>query len=362
MLNKLKLVFSELGMVYTNEEKAYLVSWCIAHENAEESRRLFYEKFNKEAPNRNTIHYWKTKLIQTGSFADRPKSGRPSAQTVGENKENVLNLVDTNPCISTRQIAEEAQISQTSVCRILKREKYHPYKPLYCQLLYDGDADRRLQFAQTIQQKMNEDPAFIRKICFSDECVFSLDSSVNKHNVHYWGTENPHVRVEKPGRTPTLTVWACIGFYGVISFDISRETMTGERYVNILQEKVLPHFSTGAGRLRLFQQDGAAPHYAIAARQFLDEHLEGRWVGRRGPIEWPARSPDLTSCDYWLWAYLRQKVYPTPGLLYPSINALGRQIEQQLNDIPMDMFRRSMRDFQVRIQNVIDKDGEHFEM
>ena len=40
MLNKLKLVFSELGMVYTNEEKAYLVSWCIAHENAEESRRL----------------------------------------------------------------------------------------------------------------------------------------------------------------------------------------------------------------------------------------------------------------------------------------------------------------------------------
>lgn len=180
--------------------------------------------------------------------------------------------------------------------------------------------------------------------------------------MHYWGTENPHVRVGNPGKTPSLTVWACIGFYGVISYDISRDTMNGERYVQVLNERVLPHFTNGAGRTRIFQQDGAPPHYSLAARQILNEHLDGRWIGRRGPIEWPARSPDLTACDYWLWSYLRQKLYPTPGYLYDSVNALGRQIEQELRNIPLDMVRRSIRNFQVRIQEVVKADGGHFEM
>ena len=59
----------------------------------------------------------------------------------------------------------------------------------------------------------------------------------------------------------------------------------------------------------LFQQEGAHPHYAIAVREILDDHLQNRWVGRRGPIEWPARSPDLTACDYLWWGYLKEKVY-----------------------------------------------------
>ena len=32
------------------------------------------------------------------------------------------------------------------------------------------------------------------------------------------------------------------------------------------------------------------PHFASVVRDFLDEKFLGRWIGRRGPIEWPARS------------------------------------------------------------------------
>ena len=161
-------------MPYTTEEKVHLVAWCIAHSNAEESRRLFQEKFNKEAPNRNTIHYWKTKLLETGSLKDRSRSGKRKTETVGDNKENVLTQVRDNPRTSIRSIEEETGVSRMCVWRVLKEEKFHPYKPIYCQLLYDGDDDRRLQFAQTMTQKFNTDPAFLRKICFSDECVFFL--------------------------------------------------------------------------------------------------------------------------------------------------------------------------------------------
>lgn len=34
-----------------------------------------------------------------------------------------------------------------------------------------------------------------------------------------------------------------------------------------------------------------------------------RWIGRQGAIEWPPRSPDLTSLDYLLWGYIKERVY-----------------------------------------------------
>ncbi|KAJ8939870.1 hypothetical protein NQ318_010421, partial [Aromia moschata] len=47
-----------------------------------------------------------------------------------------------------------------------------------------------------------------------------------------------------------------------------------------------------------FQQDGAPPHYARSVREYLDVIFPQRLLGRRGPIEGPAISPDLTPIDY----------------------------------------------------------------
>ena len=47
-----------------------------------------------------------------------------------------------------------------------------------------------------------------------------------------------------------------------------------------------------------FQQDGAPHHYANCVREWLEINFNGRWVGRRGPIEWPARLLDLTPMDF----------------------------------------------------------------
>jgi hypothetical protein len=47
-----------------------------------------------------------------------------------------------------------------------------------------------------------------------------------------------------------------------------------------------------------YQQDRAPPHYAVIVRRYLDKVFPNRWIGRRGQIEWPARSPDLTPPDF----------------------------------------------------------------
>ena len=57
-----------------------------------------------------------------------------------------------------------------------------------------------------------------------------------------------------------------------------------------------------------FQQDGAAAHYGREAGAYLDTQFPHMWIGKRGEIEWPARSPDLKPLDYFLWGYLKSKV------------------------------------------------------
>ena len=52
--------------------------------------------------------------------------------------------------------------------------------------------------------------------------------------------------------------------------------------------------------------DGAAHHYAVIEGEWLDEKLPGRWIGRCGPYDWPAHSPDLTAC---VWGSLKDIVF-----------------------------------------------------
>ena len=135
--------------------------------------------------------------------------------------------------------------------------------------------------------------------------------------------------------------------------------MNGQRYATILSDYVIPHFSRH--RELLFQQDGAPCHYATEVRRILDESLPGQWIGRRGPIEWPARSPDLTACDYFLWSYLRSKVYDPVGTIFDNIDELTNKIQQEIRNIPIEMFRRSLRDFQKRVELCLQANGGHFE-
>jgi hypothetical protein len=58
-----------------------------------------------------------------------------------------------------------------------------------------------------------------------------------------------------------------------------------------------------------FQQDGATAHTARASTEVVREMFLEHVISLRGEIPWPARSPDLSASDYFLWGYLKAKVY-----------------------------------------------------
>jgi hypothetical protein len=58
-----------------------------------------------------------------------------------------------------------------------------------------------------------------------------------------------------------------------------------------------------------FWHDGAPPHSSHEVRNFLNYPFPGRWIGRGGPHNWPARSPDLSPLDYYVWGWMKELVY-----------------------------------------------------
>jgi len=52
-----------------------------------------------------------------------------------------------------------------------------------------------------------------------------------------------------------------------------------------------------------FQQIGASAHFSLFARQWINVKLPDWWIGRRGSIEYAARSPDLTPLTFFLVIY-----------------------------------------------------------
>jgi len=53
---------------------------------------------------------------------------------------------------------------------------------------------------------------------------------------------------------------------------------------------------------------------------------------------WPARSPDLTPCDYFLWGYVKDKVFVPPQPV--SIPDLKNRITTAVETITPDLLSR----------------------
>ena len=108
----------------------------------------------------------------------------------------------------------------------------------------------------------------------------------------------------------------------------------------------------------ILQQDGAPPHYANEVRENFDWKLSERWMGRVGPISWPAHSPDLTLCDYYLWGYVNDIVYRYPLQI---INELKKKIREAIRVINEDTLERVFENMLTRLNFVIREKGWYFE-
>lgn len=326
--------------------------------------RLFNEHFREKNNkiSKSTVVRTVQRFEETGSVKDRPKSGRPKVATSEENSLHVLQSFVEDPNISLRRVALAQDNSLGSASKIMKINKWHLYKIHLHQELSEDDFDKRIEFCETMMAMIDDDPHLLNNIVFSDEATFELTGNVNRHNSRYWSDTNPHWMRQNQTQYPQkLNVWAGI-FNGqkVGPFFIDGN-LDGPKYEAMLRDEIVPAIQALTNNQMeetYYQQDGAAPHYSRSVRRYLDEIFPGGWIGRRGSIEWPARSPDLTPLDFFLWGYLKSKVYRTKP---QNLEDLRARIIYEMENIPLEMFRNSTQSFYNRLAHCQTTEGKHFE-
>nr|XP_022908494.1 uncharacterized protein LOC111419849 [Onthophagus taurus] len=106
-----------------------------------------------------------------------------------------------------------------------------------------------------------------------------------------------------------------------------------------------------------FMHDGCPAHFSRNVRDFLDNAFRQKWIGRGGPIPWPPRSPDLNPLDFFLWGFMKDRVYATE---VNTIDELRHRITAATEDI-RPRFPRLSLNWIRRAQLCVEMQGQHFE-
>lgn len=344
---------------YTNVEKIdMLLIYGECRKNSREARALYATRYPER---RIPYHTYFRKVEQ--QMRRNPIRNEQNRMVINENMEiNIIGYVYLNPTASVREIAFEVDISRESVRQILKKHNYRSYKYNLHQHLYDGDAVRRLEYCTWLTNKYNEDNNFIKNILFTDESRFCNNAMFNRQNVRYWSQNNR--RIVRPGRFQErfgVNIWAGVlgnRIFGPILF---QGTLTGARYLNFLRHHIqneLDDLPLLLYRNIYFQQDGAPPHNTREVSQYLLQTFGDNVISTHGPVRWPARSPDLTPLDFFLWGYIKSLVYITPVM---TLQELEHRILRAFETITPEMLERVAENNLRRARECRAQNGGHFE-
>jgi hypothetical protein len=186
-----------------------------------------------------------------------------------------------------------------------------PYRPQLLHALNEDDLDRQCEFARIFLNALAEDSSLLDRVVWTDEAILKLNGHVNRHNCVCDATENPHTIMTQEMNSPGITVWVGIWVGGIIGpFFFYGGNVNTSSYLEMLQREIVLTIEREMDLEEVvYMHDGAPAHYARVVRHDLDETFPDRWIGRRGWMNWPARSPDLTRADFFRYGLWSKIVY-----------------------------------------------------
>lgn len=348
---------------FTNEEKLDMILiYGECRKNRRDAFRVYGERYpDRRMPSAMYFTRLASNLATCGAFSKKQTVFKRKTATDEEHSVGVLGSVLNNPHISIRQIEAECDISRSSIQRILKSGKFRPFKIHLHQGLEPGDYDRRLAFLAWLATARED--GIINSILWTDESRFHNNGTVNRHNCHYWSVDNPHwMRETNFQRIWGINVWCGMIDGYIIGPKFYEGTLTGEAYLEFLQGEFPGFLENVPLNIRAnmyFQHDGAPPHNSRIVAAYLNQIFPNKWIGTYGPIRWPARSPDLTPLDYFLWGYLKDRVYQTPPA---DLEDLKNRIRNECGALNAELLKSvTSRELLHRAECCIESNGQHFE-
>ena len=183
---------------------------------------------------------------------------------------------------------------------------------------------------------------------------------MNHQNMRYYSDSNPHWMTDsKCQNAPKVNTWAGIYNDTVIGPFFIEGNITGDKYLEMMINEVGPALLEAAGDDEVyFQQDGAPAHFKRNVREMLDEMFPRKWIGRKGPYIWPARSPDMTPLDFFLWGHVTHRIFLTRPV---DCDDLKLRIVAACREISPEVLQRVRNAFYNRLHYCLTAEGHQFE-
>lgn len=352
-------------MQLTKQQRVFIVEKYLVTKSFQQVSQSFEERF-PERPSPTKMTIWrnvaKYRTEGTSLNLNKRRSGRKRTGRTEENIQRVHQALTETPHISARKSGLD--ISKSTFSRIVTLDlKWHPYKMHVRNKLLDTDLPRRLNVAEWFVQRHAR---FEEDIVVGDEAAFHMNGKVNNHNVREYAPKNqpPNFNYNVQISREKVSVWMGLCGNGhVIGPLFYENTLNGARYLDLINNRILPRLQeTHGDRLNRtwWIQDGAPAHRTAAVREKLTDVFGNRIIALNHGIEWPPRSPDLTPCDFFLWGYLKSKVYSSPPR---DTDELKQRIENEVNLLKGDaaLVRRAVAGMRKRMQRCIQRNGRHTE-
>ena len=100
------------------------------------------------------------------------------------------------------------------------------------------------------------------------------------------------------------------------------------------------------------------PHSSNESLAWLQQSFPDRLISRRCDPQWSPHSMDLKPLDFYLWGYLKDRVYGNNPQTIPDLKAA---ITAPIRAIPRETCGRVIENFARRIQMCLQRRGAHLE-
>ena len=359
---------------WTTQMRSYAVERYLKTGSYTQTIGAFQSRFDPPKPlYKSLIVKWVMKFRQAGTLGDlRPAtpghkthSGRKRIRS-DEMLAQVRESVEKSPGRSSRKRCQELDLTRSTMLRVMRKDlKKFPYRISIHQSLSEVQKIDRMVMSKVLMEKIEHTSSFLDNLWTSDEAHCYLDNQINSKNNIFWGDSKPDLVATKSLHSKKVTVWCALSSRGIIGPYFFEEngkplTINTERYLKVLDQfwKQLKKDYPEKYKYMWFQQDGATPHTSDISLQWLKERFNSRIVSRRSTIQWPPHSPDLSPPDFFLWGYLKGKIYANNPT---TLLQLKKNITEVIRGIQKPMLKSVMQNFALRLKNSVDRKGAHIE-
>ena len=288
------------------------------------------------------------------------KRKRHCRRSDAHNKElvdRVQQLINDNPGRSMRKMAEELEVSEWLIRKVVKEDiRYKSYSLRRGQFMSATTKKTRYEKAAALLNRLKHPPVPDILIFFSDEKNFTQDQKVNSRNNRWLcGDRNDVPIVMKTKFPATVMVLGVVSNKGDVMpphvFEAGLKVNT-EVYLDVMNNVVKPwRDEVACGRPYIWQKDGAPAYNSKRTQDWCRENLPFFWEKEI----WPPSSPDCNPLDYFVWGVAERDVNRSP---HNTKQSLITSINEVFANMSRENVIKACSRFRSRLEEVVEAEGD----